>query len=67
MIKNEIEMNAGRIRQHLNATGESSFDLLKDKLEITVQELNLALGWLARENNIGFSEKDGGIIVFVIF
>jgi hypothetical protein len=40
---------------------------LKSELKLEENELWLALGWLAREGNIAFGEKDGNQIVYWIF
>jgi len=58
MITNEIGINAGRIWNLLNEQGEHSVKDLKKKLKLSERDLNMAIGWLARENNIYQSEKD---------
>jgi len=58
MITNEIGINAGRIWNLLNEQGEHSLKDLKKKLKLSERDLNMAIGWLARENNIYQSEKD---------
>jgi len=57
MMKNEIGMNAGRIWQHLSTKGESTFKEIKSEIKLKDNEIYLALGWLARENNIFFFDK----------
>ena len=58
MITNEIGINAGRIWNLLNEQGEHSVKDLKKKLKLSERDLNMAIGWLARENNIYQFEKD---------
>ena len=39
---------------------------LKIQLKLRDRELNAALGWLARENKIGFEQADGEMWVYLL-
>lgn len=52
-----IGINAGRIWKYLEANGESKTVRIKRELKLSSSELNLALGWLAREGNVVFCKK----------
>ena len=67
MLKSVIGLNAGIIWQYLDSKGECSTDALKKKLEMTDDEFNMALGWLAREDKIVFYERNGQQVVFLFF
>lgn len=56
MIKKEIGHNAGRVWEYLNVRKEEiTISELKKKLKMSDSDLNLALGWLAREDKIFFT------------
>lgn len=58
MEKTKIGVNAGKVWRILNEKGElSMFDLCRD-LGLTFEDVALAIGWLARENNIFLRKKD---------
>lgn len=60
----EIGINAGRIWNELEKrTSEFSIQELCHKLTMTFEEAVLAIGWLARENNIVVNKKDGRIML----
>lgn len=67
MLKNEIGINAGIIWQYINLNGECSLKVLERELKLNEAKLNLAIGWLFREEKIGSFEKDGEQIHFFIF
>ena len=54
MYKSEIGTNAGKIWRILKETREITLQDLAGKVEDTA----LAVGWLARENNIFIQKKD---------
>ena len=62
-MNENIGINAGRIWQYLEENGESKTARIKRKLNLSSAELNLALGWLAREGNISFCKK--GLFMWV--
>ncbi len=63
MGKIEIGENAGKIWRALNEVRESSIESLADKLQLKEMDVTLSVGWLARENKIVFSEKDGKTLI----
>lgn len=58
-----IGENAGLIWNALQNGALSTKDLKKATKIKTVADLNLALGWLARENKIYFEEIEGDVLV----
>ena len=57
MYKTEIGTNAGKVWRILKETCEITLQDLAGKLELSVEDTALAVGWLARENNI-FIQKN---------
>ncbi len=57
----QIEKNAGKIYQRLNAEDlkQASAQELKDQTDLTDHELFLSIGWLAKENKINKSKNNG--------
>jgi hypothetical protein len=66
MIKQTIGENAGLIWRHLNENGEMQLVELQQISGIDEADFNRSLGWLARENKVGFYEEDGKEIVALI-
>jgi hypothetical protein len=64
MIK-KIGMNAGIIWKYLDSNGGCSSEKLKVRLKMNNKEFFLALGWLAREENIVFYEKEGVEFLYI--
>lgn len=62
-MNENIGINAGKIWQYLEANGETKVVRVKRDLKLSSSELYLALGWLAREENVTFSKK--GFFMFV--
>ena len=58
MYKTEIGTNAGKVWRILKETREITLQDLAGKLELSVEDTALAVGWLARENNIFIQKKD---------
>jgi RNAse (barnase) inhibitor barstar len=58
MIKNDIGINAGIIWQLLNEKGALPINAIETHTKFSNEYVLYALGWLARENNIVFFEKD---------
>lgn len=56
-MNENIGINAGKIWEYLQANGESKVIRVKRELKLSTDELYLALGWLARENNVAFCRK----------
>jgi hypothetical protein len=66
MIKHKIGENAGQIWQQLNEKGEMQVKELLKISAIEETEFNRSLGWLAREDKVGFYSDDENEIVFLI-
>lgn len=59
MGKAEIGKNAGRIWHALNEVHEISIAELAKLLGLPENMVALSVGWLARENKVMFSEREG--------
>ena len=57
MEKGRIGLNAGKVWHALNEVNEISTQ------ELSIEDLALAIGWLARENNIYITRKNGLLYV----
>lgn len=57
-----IGANAGKIWNALQA-GALSSKALKKATKLKEAELNLALGWLAREGKIAFTEAEDEVVI----
>jgi len=62
MITTKIGENAGLIWNALQG-GALTTKALKKATKLKEAELNLALGWLAREGKISFTEADAEIVI----
>jgi hypothetical protein len=58
MLQEKIGIHAGLVWTQLEG-GELNVKALKKATKLTEKELNLALGWLAREGKISFNEVEG--------
>ena len=56
-----IGSNAGRIWQELEINGEMSTGSLRKNLDLAPFDLQVAIGWLAREDKISL-ERNGNLI-----
>lgn len=63
MITNVIGVNAGKIWNLLDESGELSVKEIKVKLDFTDKDVYLALGWLARETKLSFTENKKALMV----
>ena len=63
MEKGRIGLNAGKGWHALNEVKEISTQELSRKLSLSIEDLALAIGWLARENNIYITRKNGLLYV----
>ncbi len=63
MEKGRIGLNAGKVWHALNEVSEISTQELSRKLSLSIEDLALAIGWLARENNIYITRKNGLLYV----
>lgn len=61
-MKELIGQNAGLVWQALE-TGEMEVKAIRKATKLKVQDLNLALGWLAREDKINFNEVGDEVFV----
>lgn len=58
----KIGTNAGLIWLALH-DGEMNVKAVKKTTKLNEKDLNLALGWLAREGKVSFTEAEGELIV----
>ena len=65
MLTEKIGTNAGLIYAALE-NGELNVKAVKKTTKLAEKELNLALGWLARERKIKFNEVDGELLVSLL-
>lgn len=65
MLTSVIGENAGKIWSALQGGALTTKELAK-VTKLKVAELNLALGWLARENKVAFEVKDNETIISLI-
>ncbi|MDD4488933.1 MAG: winged helix-turn-helix domain-containing protein [Paludibacter sp.] len=62
MKREEIGNNAGLVWQALQ-NGEMEVKAVKKATKLTEKDLNLALGWLAREGKVNFNEVEKELFV----
>lgn len=62
MLNEKIGSNAGLVWAAL-ANGELNVKTVKKTTKLTEKDLNLALGWLAREGKIVFNEVEGDLFI----
>ncbi|MDD5186143.1 MAG: winged helix-turn-helix domain-containing protein [Paludibacter sp.] len=62
MLTEKIGTNAGIIYAALG-NGELNVKALKKTTKLAEKDLNLGLGWLAREGKVKFKEVDGELFV----
>lgn len=59
----KIGENAGKVWNVLNEVKEISLHELSRKIGISCEEIALAVGWLARENNIYIQRREGQFVL----
>ena len=64
MLNEKIGVNAGLVWSVLQ-NGEQNVKAVKKATKLNDKDLNLALGWLAREGKLNFSEVDGELFVYL--
>lgn len=64
MLSEKIGNNAGLVWTAL-LHGELNVKAIKKLTKLTEKDLNLALGWLAREGKVKFSETDGELVIML--
>lgn len=62
MLREKIGNNAGLVWAALE-NGELNVKAVKKATKLTEKDLNLALGWLAREDKVKFNEVEGELFV----
>ena len=62
MLSEKIGNNAGLVYAAL-ADGELNVKAVKKATKLAEKDLNLALGWLAREGKLKFNEIEGELLV----
>ena len=62
MLLEKIGISAGLVWSALEA-GETNVKAVKKATKLAEKDLNLALGWLAREGKVKFSEVEGELFV----
>ena len=62
MLSEKIGNNAGLIWSALEV-GELNVKAIKKATKLTEKDLNLALGWLAREGKVKFTEVEGELFI----
>ena len=66
MSLEKIGSNAGLVWSALENGGDINVKAVKKATKLTEKDLNLALGWLAREGKISFTEIEGEIFISLI-
>jgi hypothetical protein len=62
MLKEKIGLNAGLVF-YILVDGALDVKALKKSSKLTEKDLNLALGWLARESKVSFTETENGDVI----
>jgi hypothetical protein len=65
MLNEKIGNNAGLIWAALS-NGELNVKAVKKATKLNEKDLNLALGWLAREGKVTFNEVEGELFVGLV-
>jgi len=65
MLNEKIGNNAGLVWTALQS-GELNVKAVKKTTKLTEKDLNLALGWLAREGKVQFTELEGELFVAIL-
>ena len=67
MEKNIIGTNAGIIWNYIDTNGEITITELKKATKLDIKDIYLALGWLARENNVFLNNSGKELSVSIIY
>lgn len=62
----KIGENAGKVWRALSEVREIPLHELSRKIGISSEEVALAVGWLARENNIYIQKREGQLVLMNI-
>lgn len=65
MLNEKIGNNAGLVWGALTV-GEQNVKAVKKATKLNEKDLNLALGWLAREGKITFNEVEGELFIALV-
>ena len=65
MLNEKIGNNAGLVWTALS-NGELNVKAVKKATKLNEKDLNLALGWLAREGKVKFNEVEGELFVALV-
>lgn len=65
MLTEKIGTNAGLVWAALE-NGEQNVKAIKKTTKLAEKDLNLALGWLAREGKISFREEETEVFVALV-
>ncbi|VBB46472.1 conserved hypothetical protein [uncultured Paludibacter sp.] len=65
MYTEKIGTNAGLVWKALE-NGELNVKAVKKATKLAEKDLNLALGWLAREGKISFREEEGEVFIALV-
>ena len=57
MDNSKIGIDAGKVWKTLSDSGELTMTQAKKKATLNDAEINMALGWLAREEKVSFNKK----------
>ncbi len=66
MEKIKIGYSAGKIWQEIEKNGLIKIADLKKNTKMDIKDIYMALGWLAREDKVSFSEIGGELAVNII-
>jgi len=59
----KIGKNAGNIWKTLKEHGQMSSNALKKTTHLSEKDVNMGLGWLARENKLSFEQKGNQTLI----
>lgn len=65
MLSEKIGNNAGLVWAALEG-GEANVKAIKKSTKLVEKDLHLALGWLAREGKVKFSEVEGELFINLV-
>ncbi len=63
MMHDKIGENAGNIWSSLSGKGTMSPTAIKKETKLNDRDLNMALGWLAREEKLDFAQKGNQTLI----
>lgn len=63
MSTEKIGKNAGNIWRALKEKGQMSSSTLKKTTHLSEKDVNMGLGWLARENKLSFEQKGNQTLI----